>query len=103
MNTLLEKYLNKGIEIHFKPLLDGNIIEIILIDASYGIEEHVFILKDVFFTFHTETIESYLNPAFAKMGSRKAKIYGDQFSSHQRKEFEKFWKEDKDIFVKNNK
>lgn len=100
MNTILEKYLNKGIEMIFKPQLDGN-IRITLIDSS-AIREYAFIPKDVFFSFNSEKIEAYLNPALARMGSRKAKIYGDQFSSYQRKEFEKFWNEDKDIFVKNN-
>lgn len=97
MNTLLKKYLNKGIEIHFKPLFDGN-IEITLIDISFGIKEYIFVPKTIFFNSNSEEIEIYLNPAFAKIGSRKAKIYGDQYKSYQNKEFEKFWNESKDIF-----
>lgn len=97
MDTLLKKYLSKDIGIFFKPLSNGD-IEITLTDISHNINEKVQIPRDIFFGYDSKTLETYLNPVFAKLGAKKAKVYGDKYKSYQQKEFEKFWKESKDIF-----
>lgn len=106
MNTILFKYLKQNLSIEFNLLSDGN-VHTKLIDfspVSKGrIMEEVLIPKEIFYRSDPETIDKcYLMPAVEKIRSRWIDFVRKQNASIKRKEFEKFWKEDKDIFVKNN-
>jgi hypothetical protein len=105
MNTILFKYLTQNLSIKFN-FFDGNVY-IKLIDfspVSKGrIMEEVSIPKEIFCRCDPETIDKcYLMPTIEKIRSRGIDFIRKQNASIKRKEFEKFWKEDKDIFVKNN-
>ena len=106
MNTILFKYLTQNLSIEFNLFSDGN-VHIKLIDfspVSKGrIMEEVSIPKEIFCRCDPETIDKcYLMPTVEKIRSRQIDFVRKQNASIKRKEFEKFWKEDKDIFVKNN-
>ena len=106
MNTILFKYLTQNLSIEFNLLSDGN-VHIKLTDfspVSKGrIMEEVSIPKEIFCRCDPETIDKcYLMPTVENICSRRIDFIRKQNASNKRKEFEKFWKEDKDIFVKNN-
>ncbi len=102
MNTILLKYLSQNLSMEFNLLSDGN-IHIKLIDfspVSKGrIMEEVSISKKIFYHSDPETIDKcYLMPAVEKIHSRGIDFIRKQNASNERKEYEKFWKESKDIF-----
>lgn len=102
MNTILCKYLIQNLSLEFNLLSDGN-IHIKLIDfspVSKGrIMEEVSIPKKIFYLSDPETIdERYLMPIVEKIHSRRIDFIRKQNASIERKEYEKFWKESKDIF-----
>lgn len=102
MNTILFKYLNQNLSMEFNLLSDGN-IHVKLTDfspVSKGrIIEEVSIPKEIFYRSDPEIIdEHYLMPAVEKMYSRWIDFVRKQNASIERKEYEKFWKESKDIF-----
>lgn len=102
MNTILFKYLSQNLSMEFNLFSDGN-IHIKLTDfspVSNGrITEEVSIPKEVFYHSDPKTIdESYLMPAVEKIRSRWIDFVRKQNASNERKEYEKFWKESKDIF-----
>lgn len=102
MNTVLFEYLNQNISIEFNLLSDGN-VHIILIDFSPisngTIIEEVSIPKEIFYRSDPELIDKcYLKPAIENICSRRIDFFHKQNASIERKEYEKFWKESKDIF-----
>ena len=102
MNTILCKYLIQNLSLEFNLLSDGN-IHIKLIDfspVSKGrIMEEVSIPKKIFYLSDPKTIdEYYLMPIVEKIHSRRIDFIRKQNASIEQKEYEKFWKESKDIF-----
>ena len=102
MNTVLFEYLNQNISIEFNLLSDGN-VHIKLVDfspVSNGrIIERVSIPKEIFYRSDPELINKcYLMPAIENICSRRIDFFHKQDASNERKEYEKFWKESKDIF-----
>ncbi len=101
MNTVLFKYLNQNLSMEFNLLSDGN-IHIKIKDFSPisngRIIEGVSIPKEIFYCSDPKTIdECYLMPAIENIYSRRIDFAHKQNASNKRKEFEKFWKESKDI------
>ena len=102
MNTVLFKYLNQNLSMEFNLFSDGNIhIKIRDFSPVSGgrIMEEVSIPKEIFLNSDPIVIdEQYLNPTILKIFSRRMDFYSKQDASNKRKEYEKFWKESKDIF-----
>ena len=86
----------------FHLFSDGNIhIKIRDFSPISGgrIMEEVSIPKEIFYHSDPETIdECYLMPIVEKIYSRRIDFIRKQNASIERKEYEKFWKESKDIF-----
>jgi len=102
MNTILFKYLSQNLSMEFNLFSDGN-IHIKLTDFSPiskgRITEEVSIPKEIFSRSDPKIIdESYLMPAIKKIHSRRIDFIRKQNASIERKEYEKFWEESKDIF-----
>ena len=103
MNTILFKYLSQNLSMEFSFFSDGN-IHIKITDFSPiskgRITEEVSIPKEIFCRVDPETIDKcYLMPTFEKIRSREIDFICKQNASNKREEYEKFWKESKDIFL----
>ena len=102
MNTILFKYFKQNLSMDFSLFSDEKIhIKIRDFSPISGgrIAEEVSIPKEIFLNSDPTVIdEQYLNPTVLKIFSRRMDFYSKKNDSNKRKEYEKFWKESKDIF-----
>ncbi len=87
------KYINdQQLQVKFIPLEDKK-IEVQVTDIRTNLFSSKTISFSSFFCFKKgQTLNKVLDEIVSEIGKKKAEIYSREFSSHKRKELERFWR-----------
>ena len=88
------KYINdQQLQVKFTPLKEDEKIEIQVTDIRTNLSSSKTIPLSSFSCFKKrQALNKILDGIVSEIGKKKAEIYSREFSSHKRKELERFWR-----------